>query len=40
MLYEDFNFNNFLANFLKIFDFEPDIDNAYINYIKWKEGKL
>ena len=23
-----------------LFDLEPDIDNSYRNYTKWKEGKL
>ena len=33
-------FTNYLSSILKTFDLEPDIDNAYRNYIKWKEGKL
>jgi len=38
-LYGD-EFTNYLSSILKTFDFEPDIDNAYRNYIKWNEGKL
>lgn len=33
-------FSNYLSGILKTFDLEPDIDNAYRNYFKWKEGKL
>jgi len=33
-------FTNYLASILKRFDLEPDIDNAYSNYVKLKEGKL
>ena len=36
----DDEFTNFLASILKTFDLEPDIDNAYRNYVKWKDGKL
>ena len=36
----DDEFTNYLASILKTFDLEPDIDNSYRNYIKWKEGKL
>ena len=36
----DDEFTNYLSSILKTFDLEPDIDNAYRNYIKWKEGKL
>jgi hypothetical protein len=34
------DFTNYLSEILKVFNLEPDIDNAYRNYIKWKEGKL
>ena len=33
-------FTNYLSSILKTFDLEPDIDNAYRNYTKWKVGKL
>lgn len=33
-------FTNYLSSILKTFNLEPDIDNAYRNYMKWKEGKL
>ena len=36
----DDEFTNYLSSILKTFDLEPDIDNAYRNYVKWKEGKL
>ncbi len=36
----DDEFTNYLSSILKTFDLEPDIDNAYRNYTKWKEGKL
>ena len=36
----DDEFTNYLSSILKTFDLEPDIDNAYRNYIKWKDGKL
>jgi hypothetical protein len=31
---------NYLSEILKTFNLEPDIDNAYRNYLKWREGKL
>ena len=31
---------NYLSGILKTFDLEPDIDNAYRNYMKWRKGKL
>ena len=31
---------NYLSGILKTFDLEPDIDNAYRNYMKWSKGKL
>ena len=34
------DFTNYLSEILKAFDLEPDIDNSYRNYVKWKEGKL
>jgi len=34
------DFTNYLSEILKAFDLEPDIDNAYRNYMKWKGGKL
>ena len=34
------DFTNYLSEILKVFNLEPDIDNAYRNYIKWKDGKL
>ena len=36
----DDEFTNYLSSILKTFDLEPDIDNAYRNYIKWNEGQL
>ena len=36
----DDEFTNYLSSILKTFDLEPDIDNAYRNYVKWKDGKL
>ena len=36
----DDEFTNYLSSILKTFDLEPDIDNAYRNYTKWKEGKF
>ena len=36
----DDEFTNYLASILKTFDLDPDIDNAYSNYVKLKEGKL
>jgi len=33
-------FTNYLSEILKAFDLEPDIDNAFRNYMKWKGGKL
>ena len=36
----DDEFTNYLSSILKTFDLELDIDNAYRNYTKWKEGKL
>ena len=36
----DDEFTNYLSSILKTFDLEPDIDNAYRNYMKWKDGKL
>ena len=36
----DDELTDYLSEILKAFDLEPDIDNAYRNYIKWKEGKL
>ena len=36
----DDEFSNYLSGILKIFDLEPDIDNAYRNYMKWRKGKL
>ena len=36
----DDEFTNYLSSILKTFDLEPDIDNAYRNYTKWKEEKL
>ena len=36
----DDEFTNYLSSIFKTFDLEPDIDNAYRNYVKWKEGKL
>ena len=36
----DDEFTNYLSSILKTFDLEPDIDNAYRNYTKWKKGKL
>ena len=31
---------NYLSGILKTFDLEPDIDNAYRNYMKWRKGTL
>lgn len=36
----DDGFTNYLSGILKTFNLEPDIDNSYRNYIKWKNGKL
>ena len=36
----DDEFSNYLSGILKTFDLEPDIDNAYRNYMKWSKGKL
>jgi len=36
----DDELTDYLSQILKAFDLEPDIDNAYRNYIKWKGGKL
>jgi hypothetical protein len=34
------DFTNYLSEILKAFYLDPDIDNAYRNYMKWKGGKL
>ena len=34
------DFTNYLSEILKEFNMEPDIDNAYRNYMKWKDGEL
>ena len=36
----DDEFSNYLSGILKTFDLEPDIDNAYRNYMKWRKGTL
>jgi len=36
----DDELTDYLSEILKAFDLEPDIDNAYRNYMKWKGGKL
>ncbi len=36
----DDDFTNYLSSILKTFDLEPDIDNAYRNYMNLKKGSL
>ena len=36
----DDEFTNYLSSILKTFDLEPDIDNAYRNYMNLKKGSL